>query len=92
MCRVWLPVAILLAAFGLTLAARAQRGGGEALASVCAIIGLLISPISWTHHWVLAVPALLLAALSTYRFRASRKRLATFASAVVIAILAVIAW
>jgi alpha-1,2-mannosyltransferase len=90
---VWLPVAILLAAFGLTLAARAQRGGDEALGfSVCAIIGLLISPISWTHHWVLAVPALLLAALSTYRFRASRKRLATFASAVAIATVAVIAW
>ena len=90
---VWLPVAILLAAFGLTLAARAQRVGDEALGfSVCAIIGLLISPISWTHHWVLAVPALLLAALSTYRFRASRKRLATFASAAAITTAAVIAW
>jgi len=37
---VWLPVAILLAAFGLTLAARAQRVGDEALGfSACAITG-----------------------------------------------------
>ncbi len=35
--------------------------------SLCALTGLLISPISWSHHWVLAIPALLLFALGTLR-------------------------
>ena len=28
--------------------------------SLCAVTALLVSPVSWSHHWVLAVPALLL--------------------------------
>jgi alpha-1,2-mannosyltransferase len=37
--------------------------------SLCAITGLLVSPVSWTHHWTLAVPALLLLGLRVYRNR-----------------------
>jgi alpha-1,2-mannosyltransferase len=37
--------------------------------SLCAITGLLVSPVSWTHHWTLAVPALLLLALRVVRER-----------------------
>lgn len=66
--HVWLPVALAVAAAGLTLAARAQRRGNEAAGfSLCAVTGLLVSPISWTHHWVVAVPALLIAAVTVGR-------------------------
>ena len=34
------------------------RGDDARGFSLCALTGLLVSPISWSHHWVLAVPAL----------------------------------
>jgi len=37
--------------------------------SLCALTGLLVSPISWSHHWVLAIPVLLLFALNAIRAR-----------------------
>jgi alpha-1,2-mannosyltransferase len=44
-------------------AARRRIRGGDDLGAVLALAlcGLLISPISWTHHWVWIVPALLYA-------------------------------
>ncbi len=90
---VWLPVALLVAVSGLTLAALAQRGGDEGLGfSLCALTGLLVSPISWTHHWVIAVPALLLAGVAAYRYRGTRRRQATIASAAAITAAAIIGW
>ena len=90
---VWLPVAIVVAVCGLALAALAQRGGDEGLGfSLCAITGLLISPISWTHHWVIAVPVLLLAGVTTWRYRHTRRRQATLASAAAITAAAAIGW
>jgi alpha-1,2-mannosyltransferase len=45
----------------LGLALAASRHDDEANGfSLTAITTLLASPISWTHHWTLAVPALLL--------------------------------
>ena len=50
-----------IALLGLALAVHASRHGDEAAGfSLAAITTLLASPISWTHHWTLAVPALLL--------------------------------
>lgn len=52
--------ALALLALGLgACAARNQlRQGDQAAALVCvAIVGLLVSPISWSHHWVWLVPA-----------------------------------
>jgi alpha-1,2-mannosyltransferase len=64
---VWLPLACLVAVTGLSLACFAARRGDEALGfCLCAVTGLLISPISWTHHWVLAIPAVLLAGRALY--------------------------
>lgn len=55
----WVLVGVGVALFGITLAVRASRRGNEAGGySLCALTGLLVSPISWTHHWVLALPAL----------------------------------
>ncbi len=71
----WLPVLLVVAASGLAVAARAQRQGNEGLGfSLCAITGLLISPISWTHHWVIAIPALLVAARWLYQRRTDLRR------------------
>jgi alpha-1,2-mannosyltransferase len=86
----WLPAALAVAVIGLALAARAQRRGDEGLGyALTAITGLLISPISWTHHWVLAVPALLLAALAVYR---ERRRVTKWLKAAALALLAIIGW
>jgi alpha-1,2-mannosyltransferase len=64
----WLATAAIVGVVGILLAARAGRRGDDAEGfSLCALSGLLISPVSWSHHWVLAVPVLLLFALNTQR-------------------------
>jgi alpha-1,2-mannosyltransferase len=65
-------VAIVLAVAlaGIALAVLASRRGDEAMGfSLCALTGLLVSPVSWTHHWTLAVPALLLLGARVIRRR-----------------------
>ncbi len=60
---VWLVLAALTFTGGLVTAAVASRRGWELLGIVvCAVTGLLISPISWTHHWVYVIPGLALLA------------------------------
>jgi alpha-1,2-mannosyltransferase len=90
---VWLPVALAVAVAGLALAAAASRRGDEALGfSLCAVTGLLVSPISWIHHWVIVIPALLVAGLTAGRaYRAGNAAAAALATAAVTAI-AVIGW
>jgi alpha-1,2-mannosyltransferase len=71
--HIWLPLAVIVALIGLALATYAQRHGDEAAGfSLCAITGLLVSPISWTHHWVIAVPAVLIASFVIYRNKAGK--------------------
>ena len=89
----WLPLAGLVALAGLGLATRAARSGDQALGfSLCAITGLLISPISWTHHWVIAVPALLLAGVAVYPGRAGRALAATIVACLALAAILVVGW
>jgi hypothetical protein len=53
---------------GLATAILASRRGHELLGLVaCAATGLLVSPISWSHHYVYVVPALVLAAYGPRR-------------------------
>ncbi len=74
--ELWLAVAALVVIAGMALAVAAARRGEEARGfALCALTGLLVSPVSWTHHWVLAVPALALFALDAAR-RRSRAGLA----------------
>src|SRR5216683_5784041 len=55
----WLAATFVVAAAGLLVAAWAHRRGQELTGIVaCAITGLLVSPVSWDHHWVWIVPAL----------------------------------
>jgi alpha-1,2-mannosyltransferase len=66
----WLATAGVLGIIGMLLAIRAGRRGDNVQGfSLCALTGLLISPISWSHHWVLAIPALLLFMLGALQRR-----------------------
>jgi alpha-1,2-mannosyltransferase len=53
---VWFAAALLIGGGGLLLAAWASRRGEELLGiATCALTALLVSPISWSHHWVWVV-------------------------------------
>ncbi|WP_031937060.1 glycosyltransferase 87 family protein [Prescottella defluvii] len=65
---------LLLSAAALVLAGfamwRAFAAGATALAlCVNALLGLLVSPVSWSHHWVWVAPLLLLVGVEAYRRR-----------------------
>jgi len=56
----YLVIAGVLAVVGLATAAiLARRNDWLAAFAVTGITSLLVSPISWTHHWVWALPALI---------------------------------
>jgi alpha-1,2-mannosyltransferase len=53
----WLALVLLVGVGGLALARAAYRAGDELWGVlVTALTGLLVSPVSWQHHWVWAVP------------------------------------
>ena len=88
----WLAVVVLAGLAGLALAARAGQAGNEAAGfSLTAITGLLISPVSWTHHWVIAIPALLLVGVTAWHQFGSR-RPAALAWLAALAAVAVVGW
>ncbi len=66
---VWLAGAVVVGVAGLWIARRAVRAGQEEWGVVTvALTMLLVSPISWSHHWVWCVPLLaLLLAEGRYR-------------------------
>jgi len=54
---VWPVLALAVGGVGMLLAVAAGRRGAGALgAGLCGLTGLMVSPISWTHHWVWALP------------------------------------
>jgi len=59
----YVALAVCAVALGALAARRQLRAGRDAAAFVCiAMVGLLVSPISWTHHWVWLVPAVMVLA------------------------------
>ncbi|GGW18339.1 hypothetical protein GCM10010501_44950 [Streptomyces libani subsp. rufus] len=57
----WVVCAVLVALLGLASAVRAELRGRRAWAvCACAVTALLVSPVSWSHHWVWCVPLVLL--------------------------------
>jgi len=68
-----LPLLLITAAGGLWLAAQAHRRSSPFLGVlICAVTCLIVSPISWVHHMVWVVPAILWLALAPDRPRWGR--------------------
>jgi alpha-1,2-mannosyltransferase len=66
----WLAAAAVTAVLGLAAAAVLDRAGHRVLGlATCALTGLLISPLSWDHHWAWIV--LVAPVLAFYALRAS---------------------
>jgi alpha-1,2-mannosyltransferase len=80
----WVIAALLVGLAGIMVAAWAHRRGHR-LAGVtcCAITGLLISPFSWTHHWVWTAPLLVALAATAWRRRSAGYGLAAAAAAAI---------
>ncbi|GAA5128154.1 glycosyltransferase 87 family protein [Haloechinothrix salitolerans] len=81
-----LGVGVLLAPPAVWLMLRYHRKGDELHALlVTAGYGLLVSPVSWTHHWVWVIPLLVMLLARLPRdVTAAPKRLATLAAVVVV--------
>ncbi|MFE9534179.1 glycosyltransferase 87 family protein [Streptomyces sp. NPDC006691] len=57
----WTAAAAVTAVLGLAVAVRAELLGERAwAATACAVTALLVSPVSWSHHWVWCVPVVVL--------------------------------
>lgn len=68
---VWWTVACF-AVLGLTVWAvrRVLAAREDALAVICvALFGLVVSPVSWSHHWVWGLPTLIVTSVLAYRRR-----------------------
>jgi alpha-1,2-mannosyltransferase len=79
----WLLLSVAL----LALAAPAIRRAPAPLALVTlAAVGLLVSPTSWSHHWVWVAPALLVAAATAWAKRSAVWTAVTVAMAAVFVI------
>jgi alpha-1,2-mannosyltransferase len=51
-------------------ARRVLRAGEPVLALICvALFGLVVSPVSWSHHWVWILPTLVVTAVAAFRHR-----------------------
>jgi len=66
----YLLLTVLAAIVGLTSATVfARRGDWLRASAVTGVTGLLISPVSWTHHWVWVIPGLVALARDGRRAR-----------------------
>ena len=83
----WLAVGVVIGLLGLAAAVLLHRAGRtfEGLMT-CALTGLLISPISWDHHWVWIAPGLAVLAIAGVRARDPLTRAAWFGAAVLVAL------
>ena len=87
----WIVGAVLVGGAGVVSAALLDRKGYAMLAVLmAALTGLLVSPISWDHHWVWIVPGAVVAA--HYAVRAWRRGARRAAWACGIAAAAILAW
>jgi len=72
----WIAAAVLAGAAGVIAAALLDRKGYQVPGLLmAALTGLLISPISWDHHWVWIAPGALVAghyAVQAYRRKATK--------------------
>lgn len=67
----WVAGSLLVLALVVWAAQRVLRAGEPILALVCvALFGLVVSPVSWSHHWVWMLPTVVVTAVLAYRRRA----------------------
>jgi alpha-1,2-mannosyltransferase len=92
--RTWWLVAVLVTGLvGMAVAVWAHRRGHRLAGTMCcAITGLLVSPLSWTHHWVWAVPLLVWLTAAAWRRRSLACGLAVAAGAAVFSGVLSIPW
>jgi len=82
---VWYGVAAVTLILGIVVAVALDRAGhGVVGVLACALTGLLVSPVSWDHHWVWVVPAVTVLVVYGVRGR-GRLRAAFIAGAVLLA-------
>lgn len=69
----WIIACFLVLALTIWAVRRALRTGADeapVLALICvAMFGLVVSPVSWSHHWVWALPTLVVTGVLAYRRR-----------------------
>jgi alpha-1,2-mannosyltransferase len=66
----WLVADVVVGIAGVVCAALLDRTGHRMAGLLtCALTGLLVSPISWDHHWVWVVPGVVVAAVYAVRAR-----------------------
>ncbi|OBF87426.1 alpha-(1-2)-phosphatidylinositol mannosyltransferase [Mycobacterium sp. 852002-51163_SCH5372311] len=66
----WAGACLLVLAITVWAMQRVLRAGEPALALICvALFGLVVSPVSWSHHWVWVLPAVLVTAVLAWRRR-----------------------
>ncbi len=89
----WLVAALAVGLAGLAVAVWAHRRGHRLAGTMCcAITGLLVSPVSWTHHWVWAVPLLVWLTTAAWRHRSWRYALAAAVAAAIFSGFLAIPW
>lgn len=66
----WLVATALVLAATIWAMRRVLRAGEPTLAVICvALFGLVVSPVSWSHHWVWMLPAVLVTGVLAWRRR-----------------------
>jgi alpha-1,2-mannosyltransferase len=66
----WAVACFLVLGVTVWAARRALQAGEPVLAVICiALFGLAVSPVSWSHHWVWMLPAVLVTAVLAWRRR-----------------------
>ncbi|WNG85632.1 glycosyltransferase 87 family protein [Mycobacterium sp. ITM-2016-00317] len=67
---VWVALCFAVLALTVWAARAALRAGQPVLALVAvAMFGLAVSPVSWSHHWVWALPTVLVTGVLAFRLR-----------------------
>ncbi len=66
----WVAASLLVLALTVWAKRRVLRAGEPTLAIICvALFGLVVSPVSWSHHWVWMLPAVLVTGALAWRRR-----------------------
>jgi alpha-1,2-mannosyltransferase len=66
----WTVLCLVVLGVTIWAARRLLRAGETLLALICvAMFGLVVSPVSWSHHWVWALPTVLVCSVVAYRRR-----------------------